>query len=89
MSIGFVYTDEERTRRNERVVYSYEQQEAIRNAGYFTRKELNEMGAKSFGESSSWFRLGEVVYGRTACIFQDGVERFRKLLSGKLLLELA
>lgn len=90
MSIGSVYWDEERARRADSFVCSEEQKRAIRNAGYFTRRELNEMGARPFRDTAEdWFVIDGVVYGRTACVFQDGVDRFRKLLSGQLLLELA
>ncbi len=91
MSIGSTYWPEEVARRKDCFFYNEEQQEAIRKAGYFTRRQLNEMGAVAVGESAegNWFEFGGQLYGRTACVFSDQVPRFRKLLSGRLLLELA
>jgi hypothetical protein len=84
MSIGSVYTDEEVARRRD--CFSPRVQ---KYPGYFTRQELNEIGAEALGNGNRWFRKDEGLYGLSGVVFEDGTERFRKLLSEKLLLGLA
>jgi hypothetical protein len=86
MSIDSDYIGEEVLRGRDCFVFP---SGAVRHFGYFTRRELNEMGAKSFGSEDRWFVKGQEIYGLSAVVFEDGVERFRKLLSGRPLLELA